>query len=67
MRAFNAGLAPVTLGLLLATAWVLADPVKDRPGAWLLAGGAVVWMMATRRSPLWPVAVGALVGALGGV
>ena len=67
VRAFNAGLAPVTLGLLLATAWVLADPVKDRPGAWLLAGGAVVWMMATKRSPLWPVAAGALVGALGGV
>lgn len=67
VRAFNSGLAPVTLGLLLATAWVLADPVKDRPGAWLLAAGAVAWMTLTKRSPLWPVAAGALVGALGGV
>lgn len=67
VRAFKTGLAPLTLGLLLATGWILADPVRDQPGALVLIGVTIVAVLKTRWSPLWLVALGAVAGALGWV
>lgn len=67
VRAFVAGLAPVTLGLVLATGWLLARPTLQQPTAWLLVLGSVALAWRTRISPLWPIAAGALAGALGWV
>jgi chromate transporter len=66
MRAFSAGMAPLTLGLLLATGWVLTAPVRDSWGAMLLLPFTVLMLVRTTISPIWLVAVGAGVGALGG-
>jgi chromate transporter len=66
-RAFSAGMAPLTLGLLLATGWVLLEPASGHAGSWLLLAATVWVMLRTRWSPLWPIALGALVGAFGGV
>lgn len=63
--AFKAGMAPLTIGLLLATGWVLTDPLRGHAATAGLVAAAVVCMHFTRRSPLWPIALGALVGALG--
>ncbi len=65
MRAFGAGMAPLTLGLLLATGWVLTAPVRDSWGAMLLVPLTVLLLLKTRLGPVWLVAMGALVGALG--
>ncbi len=65
VRAFTTGMAPLTLGLLVATAWVLTEPVRMRPGAWLLIAITVAVMVRTRLSPMWLVALGAVVGASG--
>jgi chromate transporter len=65
MRAFTAGMAPLTLGLLLATGWILTEPVRHSLGAMLLVSFTVVMLVTTKISPIWLVAVGALVGALG--
>jgi chromate transporter len=65
VRAFTAGLAPLTIGLLIATGWVLAGPAAGRLGAMALVAATVVVMMRTKISPMWAVGVGALVGALG--
>lgn len=69
VRAFTAGLMPITLGLLVATGWVLAEPyLRDdahRQGALALMGVSIVVMLQTRLSPMWLVAMGALAGALG--
>jgi chromate transporter len=67
VRAFVAGLAPVTIGLLLATSGILLEAVVDRPAAWALVAGTVWLMWRTRVSPIWMILAGALVGALGGV
>lgn len=67
VRAFVQGLAPVTIGLLLSTGWVLAEPVRGEPVAWVLIGATVACMLGTRLSPLWPMAAGAVAGALGWV
>lgn len=65
VRAFVAGMAPITLGLLLATGWVLTEPSRHRPGAVALVVVTVLVMWRTRLSPIWMVAVGAVVGILG--
>lgn len=66
VRAFSAGLAPLTLGLLLATDWVLTDPVRDSLGVMLLVPFTVAVLLRFRLSPIWLVALGVVVGALGG-
>ncbi len=65
VRAFSVGLAPLTIGLLLATGWVLAQPSRGHWGAVLLVPVTIVFMLSTTRSPLWMIALGAVVGALG--
>jgi chromate transporter len=67
VRAFTAGLAPVTIGLLLATSWILFEPTASHPGAALLLAATLLVMWRTRWSPLVPIALGAVVGALGWV
>jgi chromate transporter len=66
MRAFTTGMAPLTLGLLLATGWVLTEPVRNSWGAMLLVPLTALMLMTTKISPIWLVAAGAVVGALGG-
>ena len=69
VRAFTAGLAPLTLGLLLATGWVLAEPFVLDPARRLVTVALIavtVWASTRARvGPLWLVALGALVGASG--
>ncbi|WP_330835186.1 chromate transporter [Piscinibacter sp.] len=65
VRAFTTGLAPLTIGLLLATGWVLAGPAAGRPGSMLLVAATVLVMLRTKLSPMWAVGAGAIVGALG--
>ena len=69
VRAFTAGLMPLTLGLLSATGWILAEPYVSNPahrwGALALVAISVAVMLRTRASPIWLVALGALVGVLG--
>jgi chromate transporter len=71
IRAFTTGLTPLTIGLLLATGWVLALPYvaagERRIEAVALVGFTTIVMLKTRLSPMWLVAIGAVVGALGGV
>ena len=65
IRAFTGGLMPLTLGLLLATGWILFEPAWSHPGSAVLAALTIVIMLRTRWSPLVPVALGAVAGAMG--
>jgi chromate transporter len=67
VRAFREGLAPVTIGLMLATSWVLTEPARTSWGTWPLVALTLWLMLRTRRSPLWPIAVGAAAGVAGWV
>jgi chromate transporter len=67
VRAFKAGMAPLTIGMLLATGWVLTEPARlcrPPPSCWW------PWRWASccarRLSPLWPIAIGAAVGRWAG-
>lgn len=65
VRAFTAGLAPLTLGLLVATSWVLLEPSRGHVASVVLVGLTLALMLGTKRSPLWAIALGAAAGALG--
>lgn len=70
VRAFRLGMAPIVVGLVCATTWVLgrANSVAatDWP-LWLLSGvcGLLVWR--TQLHLLWLLAAGAVLGAMGWV
>jgi chromate transporter len=64
VRAFKAGMAPITIALLVATGWILA---AGTPG-WahlVLTVGAALAVWRTRIHLLLLIAGGAVVGALG--
>lgn len=67
VRAFTSGMAPITIGLLLATGWVLATPSRGQAGLLLLVALTVAVMLRTRRGPIWMVGAGMVAGALGWV
>lgn len=71
VRAFTAGLAPMTIALLFTAGWLLALPFVREPdhrlGAIALIALTVWAMLATRLAPIWLIAVGAAVGAMGWV
>ncbi|HEX5373038.1 MAG TPA: chromate transporter [Aquabacterium sp.] len=64
VQAFQSGMAPVTVGLLLATGWILS-PSIEHPRALLLSAVVAVLVWRTKISLIWLVAAGALLGALG--
>lgn len=69
VRAFTAGLAPVTVGLVFATGWLLSLPFVGEPahrlGALALIVATMVTTFKTRLAPIWMIAAGAAAGALG--
>jgi chromate transporter len=67
VRAFVAGMAPVTIGLLAAAGTVLAAPLATHVGAATLVVATVLLSVKTKISPVWLIAAGAVVGAVGGV
>ncbi|HEX2540530.1 MAG TPA: chromate transporter [Caldimonas sp.] len=71
MRAFTTGMTPITIGLLVATGWILAHPYVvgsgHALGALALIAACIAVMMRTKLSPTWLVGLGAVVGALGWV
>ena len=70
LRAFTAGLTPLTIGLLVATGWLLALPYVRGPqpiGALAVIGLSIAVMLRTKVSPMWLVGAGAVAGALGWV
>ena len=70
VRAFKQGMAPLVIGLLLATGWLLGS-ANGNPGRdwklWLLSLACTLLVWRTRIHLLWLLAAGAALGALGWV
>lgn len=70
VRAFKQGMAPLVVGLLLATAWVLGSAHGNLASdwrLWCLAAVTTVLVWRTRVHLLWLLGAGAVMGALGWV
>jgi chromate transporter len=64
IRAFKAGVAPITISLLAATGWILTAQHPTAPVVLLTAATALLaWR--TRIHVLWLIAAGGIAGALG--
>ncbi len=67
VRAFTAGLTPLTLGLLVATGWVLFSPTRQNPAAATLLLACLVASVRFKIGPMWLIMAGAVLGMLGWV
>ena len=70
VRAFKQGMAPLVIGLLLATGWLLGSASgqwRQDGGLWLLSLVCMLLVWRTRIHLLWLLGAGALLGALGWV
>ncbi|ACB95156.1 chromate transporter [Beijerinckia indica] len=57
-------LAPVAVGLLFATGWILAGAAYHAPISALISIAMVLTICFTKISPLWGIGTGALIGWL---
>lgn len=64
-RIARRGLAPVTIGLVIAGGAVMAEAADTDWPAMALTAGAAGILLTSRISPLWTLAAGGALGALG--
>lgn len=64
-RLVQAGLLPVTAGMVVAAAIVLSEATAVSPGHAVLTAIAAALLVATRLHPLWVLGAGAAMGAAG--
>lgn len=65
VRAFKQGMAPITIGVLISTGWILAVGDGDAAHnwlAWLLAAVAALLVWRTKIPLLWLLGAGAVLG-----
>lgn len=70
VQAFRQGLAPIVVGLLLATSWLLGrsgGQVAQDGRLWLLTLVCALLVWRTRLHMLWLLAAGAILGIMGWV
>jgi chromate transporter len=70
VRAFKAGMAPMVIGLMTSTGWLMHSRHDQFPqdlALWGLMAVTVVIVLKTKVHLLWLLAVGALLGLLGWV
>jgi len=68
IQAFKQGMAPIVMGVLLSSAWLLAKgdgQVAHSGGLWLASGVCAFLVWRTRLHLLWMLAAGAVAGGLG--
>jgi chromate transporter len=64
-RVVEHGIAPLTIGLVFSSGYVVTQSAAGTWQAYALPLGAIALMLATKINPLWLVAAGAVVGAFG--
>ncbi|HWD57117.1 MAG TPA: chromate transporter [Stellaceae bacterium] len=61
----RASLAPLTFGLIVAGGTVMAETADKTVAAAAITAVAAVYVLATRRNPLWMIGAAGLLGAIG--
>jgi chromate transporter len=64
-RALRRGLAPVTIGLVLASCWVLTTTINHDVPGYFLTALTIALVLKSKINPLWMIAAGALIGVVG--
>ena len=66
LAAVKSALAPVVVGLMLASGVITAQAANNSALAWAMTAGAALFMYATKRNPLYVIGAGALLGIAAG-
>lgn len=66
LKAVKAALAPITVGLMVASGLVTARAAGQDLVSIALVAGAAMFMIFFKRNPLWVICAGGLVGFLAG-
>ena len=64
-KAVRGGLGPITIGLTLASGWILAQSADNNWQGAALTIATVVFMLRTKLNPVWLILVGAIAGMSG--
>jgi chromate transporter len=64
VQAFVNGMAPLTVGLVLSSGWILALPSRGDIALLATIAATVVVCLRTKTSPVWLICAGAVVGAI---
>ena len=64
-KAISIGVAPLAVGLIFSGATLIAQAGQFGWGAWLLVGTTLIANLRYKLHPLWYIAIGAGLGALG--
>jgi chromate transporter len=59
------GLAPVTVGIVLSSGYILSRAADDSWVAYAVTAATVIVVLTTRLNPLWMLAAGGLLGIAG--
>ncbi|MBX9760355.1 MAG: chromate transporter [Beijerinckiaceae bacterium] len=62
LSAVKGALAPVVVGLMMASGLITAQAANHAAIFWLITGASAVFMYTLRRNPLWVIGGGALLG-----
>ena len=62
-KAIQRAIAPVVVGMILSSGYILATPGDPDWRLWLIAGISATGMIFTKWNPLWFLVVGAALGA----
>ena len=62
--AVQRAIAPIVVAMILSGGFVLATPESPDWRLWLIAGASAAGMLASKLSPLWLLAGGAVLGAV---
>jgi chromate transporter len=68
VKAFKSGMAPIVIGLLVSTGWLLTaahNNVSQDWRLWVVTGVAALIMLRTSVHILWLIVAGGLLGAVG--
>jgi chromate transporter len=66
-RAIKLGLAPLTIGLMFASGWVLLGAVNHDWRGYAVTAVTLAVVLRTKMNPLWLIAAGAVLGIAGAV
>jgi chromate transporter len=66
-RAIKLGLAPLTIGLMFASGWVLLRAVNHDWQGYAVTAATLAVVLRTKLNPLWLIAAGAVLGITGAV
>ena len=64
-RVIRRGLVPVTVGIVIASSYVVARAADTGWQTAMITGAAVALLLGTRINPLWMLITGAALGGLG--